>query len=327
MTRQVAPGLPGASKRALLLALGAAVMASAGWVAFSTWTDVLAVGHATLMALWTIPIVIPLHLMQLVLSSLAWRSLFVGEARGMGLFFRLRLIREGVDSLLPVAQVGGEVLAARLLARRGVAPEQAGASVIVDLTLEVLAQIGFLLMGLLALAVLSGATNIAAWLDTVVLAGAGAAGFLIAQRLGLLRLIEAVTARIGMRFPALTAMSLTGLHAATVEHYRRPAAMLRGFLWHLLSWVLGVGESWLLLRALGVPATLPQSLVVESLGMLARSAGFIVPGALAVQEGGFLLACVAVGLPADAGLSLSLVKRVREVLVGMAGLALVRRTA
>jgi hypothetical protein len=56
--------------------------------------------------------------------------------------------------------------------------------------------------------------------------------------------------------------------------------------------------------------------------MAARSAGFAVPGALVVQETGFALAAAAVGLPEAVGLSLSLVKRVREVLVGLVGLAL-----
>jgi hypothetical protein len=91
---------------------------------------------------------------------------------------------------------------------------------------------------------------------------------------------------------------------------------------HFLSWSLGTIETWVVLYALGVPASLAQALVVESLGMAARTAGFAIPGALAVQEGGFALAALSAGLPESAGLSLSLVKRVREILVGVAGVAL-----
>jgi hypothetical protein len=58
--------------------------------------------------------------------------------------------------------------------------------------------------------------------------------------------------------------------------------------------------------------------------MAARSAGFAIPGALAVQEGGFVLAAMSVGLPDSVGLSLSLIKRAREVLVGAAGVTLAR---
>ncbi|MGI4978736.1 MAG: hypothetical protein ACRYG6_17490, partial [Janthinobacterium lividum] len=75
-----------------------------------------------------------------------------------------------------------------------------------------------------------------------------------------------------------------------------------------------------------------QALVVESLGMAARSAGFALPGAIGVQEGGFVLAAAAAGLSGAAGmatgigvgLALSLIKRLREIAAGMLGLALWR---
>ena len=80
-----------------------------------------------------------------------------------------------------------------------------------------------------------------------------------------------------------------------------------------------------MLNALGVPVTPLQAFTVESLGMAARSAGFAIPAALGAQEGGFVLAAVAVGLPAGPALALSLVKRIREVSVGLIGLAMWRR--
>ncbi len=79
-----------------------------------------------------------------------------------------------------------------------------------------------------------------------------------------------------------------------------------------------------MLQALGLTRHPVQAVAVEALGMAARSAGFAVPGALVVQETGFALAAAAVGLPEEAGLSLSLVKRVREVTVGLIGMALWR---
>jgi hypothetical protein len=61
--------------------------------------------------------------------------------------------------------------------------------------------------------------------------------------------------------------------------------------------------------------------------MAARSAGFAVPGALGLQEGGFALAAIAVGLPPGPALALSLVKRLREITVGIIGLTLWRLDA
>ena len=322
------------AQRGLLIALGAVVFAGVGWTLLSTWADIRHVGEGVLQALWTLPIAILLHLVQLFLSGIAWRTLFIAPRQSLAVYFRLRLIREGIDSLFPVAQIGGEVIAARMLAKRGMEAAQAGASVIVDVSLEVLAQAAFLLIGVGLLAMLAGSGRSAAWLGTLAMTIIAAGGFLLAQRLGVLRLLEMLANSIARRFPDLTgslatgpsapSLGLTGLHAAAAGFYRRRRALLRATALHLLSWSLGTFETWIVLHAVGSPASLAQAFVVESLGMAARTAGFAIPGALAVQEGGFALAALSVGLPESAGLSLSLIKRVREVVVGIAGVTLAR---
>lgn len=306
-------------KRGLLIALAAVLVAGGGWTFFSTWADIAAVGEGVWQALWTLPVLIGVHLMQLLLSSIAWRGLFAAAEPGIAVCFRLRLVREGIDSLFPVAQIGGEVVAARMLSKCGVAAPIAAASIIVDVSLEVAAQAIFLLAGVGTLAILAGGGRSGEWLGTLGLAGVAAGGFLLAQRFGLLRLLELLAERVAGQFPTL---SLTGLNTAAETFYRRHAALAWATLLHVMSWSLGTLETWIILSALGFPASLPRALVVESLGMAARTAGFAIPGALAVQEGGFALAALSVGLPESAGLSLSLVKRAREVLVGAAGVAL-----
>lgn len=306
----------------LLIALAAVLAAGMGWAFFATWADIAAVGEGVLSALWTLPVLIGVHLVQLLLSSLSWRLLFARTVPSIASCFRLRLIREGIDSLLPVAQIGGEVIVARMLTKRGIEAAQAGAGVIVDVSLEVLSQAVFLLTGIGALALLAGGGRSTEWFGTLALAAVAAGGFLLAQRLGLLRLLEMLTDRIAGQFPDLANLSLSGLHAGAAAIYRRGRALFAATLLHFLSWSLGMIETWVILYALGVPASLAQALVIESLGMAARTAGFAIPGALAVQEGGFALAALSAGLPESVGLSLSLVKRTREILVGVAGVVL-----
>ena len=60
--------------------------------------------------------------------------------------------------------------------------------------------------------------------------------------------------------------------------------------------------------------------MLESLGQAARSAGFMVPGGLGIQEGGFLLIGSHIGLTPELALSLSLIKRGRELIIGIPGL-------
>ena len=60
--------------------------------------------------------------------------------------------------------------------------------------------------------------------------------------------------------------------------------------------------------------------MLESVGQAIRGAAFAIPGALGVQEGGYLLLASAVGLPSETGLALALAKRARELLLGVPGL-------
>ncbi len=312
-------------RRGLVITFAAVVVAAIAWTSFTTWADLAAIGQAVRRALWTLPILIAIHLLQLFLSSLAWRGLFAACLARTAVWFRLRLIREGIDSLLPVAQIGGELIGARLLAKRGIAAAQAAASVIVDVSLEVLSQLLFLSIGIATYAFALNSGRFSDWLGTLALSGLAVGGLMLAQRFGALRLLELLAGQISRRFGVVNGLSLSGLHAAAAIFYGRTPALLRATLLHLLSWSFGTVETLVVFYALGVPASLPQAVVVESLGMAARTAGFAIPGAMAVQEGGFALAAMSAGLPQSAGLSLSLVKRAREVLVGFAGVWLAWR--
>ncbi len=293
-------------------------MGFAAWAVVSLGKGLFAVGAGTLHALWLLPALVPLHLVQLLLSTRAWGCLLPHVA--LSRLYRLRIIREGIDSLLPVAQVGGEVVGARLLTCNGLSLAQASASVVVDVTVEFLTQLLFLLAGIAALAAIARAGAWQGWAGAALLTALAAAALLAAQRFGLLRIVERLAGGIAARWQV--AGTLAGMNQAAAAMYARrgPVAAASGL--HLLAWLLGSIESWAVLHTLGFPVSPLQALIVESLGMAARSAGFAVPGALVVQETGFALAAAAVGLPEAPGLALSLVKRVREVVVGLLGLGL-----
>ena len=303
----------------LNLLLAAALVGFTGWAIFVTGRGVLAFGVEALGVLWLLPALVALHLLQLLISTQAWRLLLPKGTRLRHLY-RLRIIREGIDSLLPVAQVGGEVVGAQLLARDGSPLAKAAASVVVDVTVEFLSQLVFLLIGVAAMAALSSNGAWEEWSSVALLTAVTAGGLLAAQRFGVLRLVEALARQIEARWPA--AGSLVGMDADVSALYGRLGLVIQSAGLHLLAWLLGSLESWAVLRVLGTGVTPVQALIIEALGMAARSAGFMVPGALVVQETGFALAAAAAGLPESAGLFLSLVKRVREVTVGLLGLAL-----
>jgi uncharacterized membrane protein YbhN (UPF0104 family) len=120
----------------------------------------------------------------------------------------------------------------------------------------------------------------------------------------------------------VAASALDGLHAALRRRQRDRAGLTAAAALHLLAWTVGAAETWLALWAMGYTTGPLAALAVESLGAAARSIGFAVPGAIGVQEGGLMLAGDVAGLPPDAALALAMVKRARELLVGLPGLLL-----
>jgi putative membrane protein len=101
-----------------------------------------------------------------------------------------------------------------------------------------------------------------------------------------------------------------------VKHlYRRRGRLFACLFWQLLGWCLGAGEIWLALHYLGHPLPLLEAILLEALAQAVSSAAFMVPGALGVQEGGFLVFGGILGLGPETGLALALARRLRDLVV------------
>lgn len=303
------------------LALLAIALGGAAMIALVAWFGAQAIGREVLEAGWAIPATVGLHGVQLYLSAIAWRISVGQRLPRMKVYFGLRWIREAVNSLLPVAQMGGNLVGIRMLVQRGVPGALAGAGTTLDLTVEALTQFAWTIVGIAVLALISSDQSWVPWVEGgLITMGLGLVGFVIAQRAGMLRLIEALASRLQRIIPSLSVESVRGLHAELMRLQADRVALVRASLIHLLAWALGTAEVVLALTAMGVEVSIPQALVIESLGMAARSAGFVVPGALGVQETGFILVCGLFQIPPDSAIALSMLKRVREMLVGLPGL-------
>jgi putative membrane protein len=270
-----------------------------------------------LQAGWGMAAVLALHLPQIVFAALGWAPLIEDPRRpGWGTLVRLRWIRQAVNALLPVVQIAGEVARAQLLVLRGVRGVAAAASVVVDLATEMAAQIAFAAVGLAVLLLVPHAGAGAGWMAVLIAAGAVlAAGFMAAQRWGLFRVVEGFMARLG----GGRGTGAAGLHDAVVRLYRAPRRLWLSGAAHLVSWLLGTLEMWVAMRLLGIEAGLAEALVVESLSQTVRSLGFLIPGALGVQEGGFVVICALFGIPPEQALALALLRRLRDILLGLPG--------
>src|SRR5262245_43228891 len=96
---------------------------------------------------WLIPITL-FHLIPLVFSALSWRELLPAASRPNTItVIWIRWIRESINSLLPVASIGGDIASIRLAYLQGVPATQAAASMVVDTTVGVVTQLIFVLAG------------------------------------------------------------------------------------------------------------------------------------------------------------------------------------
>ena len=272
---------------------------------------------------WGMLAVIALHGTQIVASALGWAPLIDDPRRpGLPALARMRWIRGATNALLPVVQAAGELVRAQLLMRKGVAQVKVIASVAADLGTEMASQIVFSLLGLAVLLLIphGGGDSTLHWAVIGTALGAAVTGvFIAAQRWGLFRVVERMLPGIAARIGWNSVGELTGLHDTVVRLYRQPGRLWRSGGWHFASWLLGVLETWAALRILGVEAGLAEALVIESLGQAVRSAGFFIPGALGVQEGGYVLICALFGIPPERAIALVLVRRLRDVALGIPG--------
>ncbi len=150
-------------------------------------------------------------------------------------------------------------------------------------------------------------------------------GFYLAQRRGLFGRAMRLASGIAAKFSAKRDWSslvtrAEAVDAAVHDLYRERSRVAASFGLSFVGWVVGTGEVWLALSLLGHPVGWTEALLLESLGQAIRGAAFAIPGSLGVQEGGYLLLAKMVGLPPETALALSLVKRARELLLGVPGI-------
>jgi putative membrane protein len=290
------------------------------------FSEVLA---AVAAAGWGILLISAFRFVTLATDAAGWRALWLPATKpSTARILVYRWIGEAVNSLLPVAQVGGHVARARLLGRSQEDYVAAGAATVVDFTIGVLTQAVYTMLGiglLLPLARARGENLNAAPLVAAGLLVAGVVALYIIQRGRMLqKMVKVIERVLAGNLSAMAGQLHSGARAidsAINRIYGRHAKLLRSIGWRLLTWLLHTGETWLIMYFLGAPVSWAEALILESLGTAVRSAAFFVPAGLGAQEGAFVLLGAALGIPPPLCLALSLAKRARELIVGLPALA------
>lgn len=294
----------------------------AALVGLTIWSGADLVTAALASAGWGALLIVAVRVTTVSLAGAGWWLLFPPKVRPPLLTcLGLRFVREGANTLLPMAQVGGDLIGARLLTFGGVNGPLAAANVVVDILVQASTQFIFAMIGLATLIALGGDGDIARGAAFgIAIAILALGGFYLAQR------------SVGRRILGFVIERLAGdrkwRFLGTVDEVFDKLAMIyasrRSFFEstsvHLLGWLVGVLEVYLALRLMGHPISFAEALVIESLTHAVRGAAFAIPGALGAQEGALIVLCAIFGIPAEQALAVSLLKRFADLAVGIPGL-------
>jgi glycosyltransferase 2 family protein len=252
-----------------------------------------------------------------------------------------RLAAFAVSYFTPGPQFGGEPLQVYLVTRRHAVPAAVSlAAVVLDKLIEMIFNFTFIILG--ALLVLEAQTGVVQQVQVYPAAGVGLLLMLPVMILGSLGMgghpLSRPLAAILQAWQLVScppAQARDSTHSQSSQFVltlresedlgcrlfrQRPRLLAAAGLVSLISWLAIVCEFWLMTYVLGLGLSLPEAIIA----LLAARAAILLPlpAAVGALEASQALAMVSLGLPAAYGISLSLLIRGRDVLLGLAGLGL-----
>ncbi|GAO40244.1 hypothetical protein SCH01S_45_00870 [Sphingomonas changbaiensis NBRC 104936] len=292
-----------------MLGWAAAVVAVAAGIALSPDVRAIAGGALREITVESVLVTVPVQLASTLICAAALWVLGPGVSYWGSV--ASRVLRDAGGNLLVIVPGLGELIGARSLVLSGGTARRALVASALDVVAETLAQIPFICLALMVLPRLGSHWDIdRSTLDWLAI-GVGA-GLVFAIAIWALsrRSERGLAARL---LSALAAQVVAAWHEWRQRHGALPAAILL----HLIAWAMGGVQVWLSARALGLPLSLVDAIILESAAYAVRAILFIVPAGVGVQEAGFVVAGSAFGLSPEQSLGLSLVLRARDVLLGV----------
>lgn len=251
-----------------------------------------------------------------LLLGCAWYVLLPDSATRPWVLVWARMVRDAAADVLPFSQLGGILLGVRAAILHGVATSLAFASMIVDVTTEMLAQIVYVALGVVLLSARAPRSSLAASLTTLFLIGLVLATFAGVLLVALQRYGHRITAKLAAHILPGAVAPTAALAARFDAIYGSPARVGLSAALHLAGWIASAIGTWIAFRLIGVHVDIAAVLAIESLVCATRSAAVFIPNALGVQEAAYALLAPLFGIGVESGLAVSLLKRARDVAIG-----------
>lgn len=275
-------------------------------------------------------LVLTVFLAAFLVDTASWQLMLPSVRFDMSWLYRLwkvRMLGEALNVIVPAGTLGGEPVKAVMLKKSwGIGYREAGASLIMTKTVNLLSLLVFAAAGYLFLLASPAFGPDFRLLPGVGLAAlsAGVIGFYAVQRWRL-------ASRLSTWF---SARRLGGGMAAFLHHieavddffvafYRdRAGRFAAAFALAFLNWLLGALELYVIAWFLGAPLNWAEAWLVEALAQLVRAGAFFIPGALGASEAAMVVIFAALTGRPELGLTIALVRRGRELFWILWGLAI-----
>lgn len=287
------------------------------------------VGNIRLVG-WGIGLIVLQEVLAYACNSLGWWYAFPlpRPAIPFRRLLAIRLAGDAINYVTPTANVGGEFVRVRLLS--GYVPTAAAvASVAIAKLNQTVAQVAFILVGVLVAlrdAGLPPALGRSLFISAAVMS-AVALPLLVASRRTLLGPLRRVLQTLGVGSHVLG--SGAGSGAADDDGRAFHLSARPGFVastgWFLVGWTVGLLEVYLMLYFLDVPVTVERVVVIEVFSSAIDGLLFFIPAKVGTQEGGKVLIFTLLGLDPAKGLSLGILRRIRELAWAGVGLLVLSR--
>jgi uncharacterized protein (TIRG00374 family) len=265
---------------------------------------------------WVLPLLLVVPgLVTQTIEAFAWRFAFRRDVVATRQLFVVRLAGEALNMTTPTASIGGDGVKAWLLGDR-VRLREVVPSLVISKTSDASAQWLLLLLGL-ALAWRLPQLDprmLRGMLALLFVEGVAVVGFVLFQIKGGVARGGTLLSRLGIMRRASTGNATLQVDRALARYYRhRRGRFALSVLCNLASFLLGVVDIAILVYVLAGPTPLAPLLVINSIVTAISFLGFFVPSQIAVREGAYVAAFVALGMDPAVGLAVALARRVLDL--------------